>query len=250
MLERSRNLVVIATALVLSLAPIQNVLAQDSAEVETFFSRICGVIAVRFDASGETVPGGNIAAELWINCRAMDVNIVSFEFSVYGFQFGKEKILLDSQTVMENVDLGLNETMTYNYSFPVSTDVWGVTYTDLYLNYTVPNLSIPSFKSGFFTTLVRNTYLEELEDMFERLNQTYHELSETFWRSFKMDLTGDNLGSLNQTYWGLKQNYTSFAGSRSELENTRTVAVILGITTAFFVATTLYLIWRKPKDYW
>ncbi len=230
MLETSRNLIVIATALVLALAPIENISAQNPTEMEIFLSQKFGVIEVRFDATGETVPGENITVHLWMNSRAMDVTIVSFEFNIYGFEFGREKILLDSKMVMQNENLSVNEPQTHNYTVSLPADVWGATYTDLHLNYTIPNMSIPSYEHGFFTTIVRNTYLEELENTCEVLNQTYQEL--------------------NKTYWDLKQNYTSFQGNQSELENTRTVAIILGIATVFFVATTIYLIWRKPKEYW
>jgi len=48
---------------------------------------------------------------------------------------------------------------------------------------------------------------------------------------------------LNETYWSLK-------GSSNELGNTRTAVGILAVTTVFFVATTLYLVMRKPKESW
>jgi hypothetical protein len=36
----------------------------------------------------------------------------------------------------------------------------------------------------------------------------------------------------------------------NDLYGTRTVATILTITTVFFVATTLYLVMRRSRDYW
>jgi len=39
-------------------------------------------------------------------------------------------------------------------------------------------------------------------------------------------------------------------GSSNELGNTRMAVGILAITTVFFVATTLYLVMRKPKESW
>ena len=58
-----------------------------------------------------------------------------------------------------------------------------------------------------------------------------------------MNLTAESLALLNETYWGLK-------GSSNELGNTRMAVGILAITTVFFVATTLYLVMRKPKESW
>jgi hypothetical protein len=34
-----------------------------------------------------------------------------------------------------------------------------------------------------------------------------------------------------------------------DIGNTRSVATLLGVTTVFFVATTVYLVMKKPKDY-
>jgi hypothetical protein len=36
----------------------------------------------------------------------------------------------------------------------------------------------------------------------------------------------------------------------NELDNTRRVAVILAITTVFFVATTVFMVMRKPNESW
>jgi hypothetical protein len=60
---------------------------------------------------------------------------------------------------------------------------------------------------------------------------------------FQMNLTAESLARLNETYWGLK-------GSSNELGNTRMAVAILVVTTVFFVATTIYLVMRKPKEYW
>lgn len=249
MLGKSRSHYVFATLIILLLASIPNTLAQDSAHMVTFLSEKFAVIAVQFNATEETIPGNNITVDLWVNCRAMDVEKVCLKFTIYGFQFGRDKVLLANITVMKDKNLTVNEIITPNYTVPVPADVWYKTYTNLSLNYTIADESF-NYEMDFFTTTIRNTYLEELENKFESLNQTYQELNETFWKSFQMNLTEDNLASLNQTYWKLQQNYTSFQGEGSELENTRTVAIILGIATAIFVATTIYLIWRKPKQYW
>jgi hypothetical protein len=63
------------------------------------------------------------------------------------------------------------------------------------------------------------------------------------------NLNGD-FEQLNNTYWELQANYTSLTGNLGELDNTRRLSTILGVTTAFFVATTVYLVVRKPKEIW
>jgi hypothetical protein len=51
----------------------------------------------------------------------------------------------------------------------------------------------------------------------------------------------------------LAQTLNDLADAKNHYEgdigNTRSIATLLGVTTVFFVATTAYLIMRKPKDY-
>jgi hypothetical protein len=56
--------------------------------------------------------------------------------------------------------------------------------------------------------------------------------------------------NLNQSYWNLQGNYTSVQNSLGELDNTRRLSTILAITTVFFLATTVYIVVRRPRDYW
>jgi hypothetical protein len=39
-------------------------------------------------------------------------------------------------------------------------------------------------------------------------------------------------------------------GNLGELDNTRRLTTVLAITTVLFVATTVYLVMRKPKEIW
>ena len=114
MLGKSRSLCVITTVIILMLAFIPNTLAQNSAEMKTFLSEKLFGIAVRFDATRETIPGNNITVNLWINCRAMDVKKVSLKFKIYGFQFGRNEVLLANITVIKDTDLNLTDIKTKN----------------------------------------------------------------------------------------------------------------------------------------
>jgi hypothetical protein len=69
-----------------------------------------------------------------------------------------------------------------------------------------------------------------IQDDYKALNSSYWQLNTTY-------------EELNKTYWDIK-------GNSGELDSARSVAVILGITTAFFVITTIFLFTRKPKDHW
>lgn len=217
--------------------------------MQTFFSQDYAGISIKFNATRETIPSENITINLWINCTADCVNLDYLNITIYGFRYGREKILLNSKYVIEDTPLVFSHTSQHNYTVHIPSDVWDATYAELYLRYTIVDSPF-EYNPNFSITIVTNVYLEELENMLKSLNYTYWQLNQTFWKSFQMNLTEENLACLNQTYWELQQNYTSFQGSLSELENTRQAVIILVITTVFFVATTIYMIMRKPKQYW
>jgi hypothetical protein len=241
----------IFVTLFLTLALIQKTTAQISNEMQTFFSKDYTGISIKFNATRETVPGENITINLWIKCTADDVNVDYLNLSIYGFRYGKEEIQLKPISIIdESTSLIFNHTSQYNDTVHIPYDVWDRVNAEMYIQYTVVEPTPLKRNPTFWITLVRNTYLEELENKLKNLNYTYWQLNETFWESFQMNLTEENLASLNQTYWELQQNYTAFQGSLSELENTRRAVIILAITTIFFVATTIYVVMQKPKQYW
>ena len=249
-LKGLKALTTISVMLILTLALIQNTTAQTSDEMQTFFSKKYVGISIKFSATRETMPDENATINLWINCTAADVDVECLTLSIYGFRYGKEKILLKSVHEIESTfPLVFNHTKQYNYTVHIPYDVWDAIYAEMYIEYTVVDSTFEE-NPNFSITIVRNVYLEELENMFENLNYTYWQLNETFSGCFQMNLTKENLDCLNQTYWELQQNFTSVQGSLIELGNTRTAVIILAITTVFFVATTFYVVMRKPKQYW
>lgn len=244
-----RDLVTISVMMILVLAFVQNTIAQTSVEIQTFFSKDYAGISIKLNATQKTVPGENMTINLWINCTADGVNIDSLTLNIYGFKHGQEKTPLYSTHVIENCPLVFNNISQFNYTVHVPHDVWDATYADIHLRYSIKSSPF-EYDPNFSITVVRNIYLEELENKFESLNHTYWQLNETFWESFQMNLTKENLAGLNQTYQELQQNYTSFQGSLGELESTRQAVIILAITTVCFVGTTIYVVMRKPKQNW
>ncbi len=248
-LKKSKTAITISITLILALTLIQNITAQPSSEMQTFFSKDYAGISIKVNATGETVPGENITINLWINCTATYVTVDCLALSVYGFRYDREKIQLNSTDVIKNNALAPNNASQHNYTVLIPNDVWGTTYAELSLKYTIVDLYL-EYTPTFSITIVRNVYWEELENKFNSLNSTYWQLNQTFWESFQMNLSAENLARLNQTYCELQQNYTSLQGSLSELDNTRRAVIILAITTVSFVATTIYLLIRKPKQQW
>ncbi len=253
-LENPKSLITFLVTLTLALALIRNATAQSPSEMQTFFSKDYAGISIAVNATIETIPGGNTAIGLWINCTSAGVKVDYLNLSVYGFKSGKEKILLNFTCALPNAPISLNQTIEYNVSIP--NDVWGATYGELYLKYAIVDQPIER-NAGFHMTIVRNVYLEELEqqlkslnESYQQLNNTLEQLNQTFWESFQMNLSTENLAYLNKTYWELQHNYTALQGSLNELDNTRSAVAALAITTVIFVATTIYMIMRKPKQYW
>jgi hypothetical protein len=160
---------------------------------------------------------------------------------VYGFINGRQQVLLNSTTVMAAAPLQFNETTKFDDTIIVPADVWGITYGQISFRYAIKDLASTERNPGFPLTTVRNIHLENLESQLQSLNQSHNMLSEVFKK-------------LTTEYEKLNATYTELLDARAQDSNdlygTRTVATILTITTVFFVATTFYLVMRRPKDYW
>lgn len=255
-LKKLKALTALLVTMLLTLSTIRITTAQTSDEIQTFFSSDYAGISIQVNATREADPGENIAINLWLNCTADGVHVYYLNISIYGyrhFKYGLEKITLNFTCVLENIPLVYNHTSEYNYTVPIPSDVWDVTYAELCLKYAIKGLPL-EYNPFFPITTVRNVLWEELETLetqLKRLNQSYQQLNNTYWQ------LNSTYEQLNQTFWELQQNYTSLnqtywnlKGSMGELETTRNIMTVLAITTVFFVATTVYLVVRKPKQYW
>jgi hypothetical protein len=258
-MRKLRTVTSIFVMLILALTLVRSTTAQTPEEMETFFSNKYVGISIQVNATRETVPGANITITLLVNCTADDVNVDYLNLSVYGYkhvEYALEKDTLTSVCAIKQSPLAHHNASRHDYTIPVPSDVWDLTYAELHSKYTV--VSTPfGFDEAFSITTVRNVVWEELEKTLKLLNQTYQklnntywqlnstvqQLNQTFWQMFRMNLTAGSLARLNETYWSLK-------GSSNELGNTRMAVGVLAITTVFFVATTLYLVMRKPRERW
>ena len=258
-MRKLRTVTSIFVMLILALTLVKSTTAQTPEEMKTFFSSKYVGISIQVNATQETVPGANITIKLLANCTADDVYVDYLNLSVYGYkhiEYALEKNTLTSVCVIKQSFLVYHNASQHNYTIPVPSDVWDLTYAELHSKYTVGSAPF-GFDETFSITTVRNVLWEELEEKFKWLNETYQklnntywqlnstveQLNQTFWQIFQMNLTAESLARLNETYLGLK-------GSSNELGNTRMAVGILAITTVFFVATTLYLVMRKPRESW
>jgi len=217
--------------------------AQGTTEnIATFFDSEIPGIMVQVNATKETQPTQNITIMLSLTREAdVQVEVESFNLNVYGFLHDKDKVSMGS---ISDAGFTLDGTpRVYVDEFPVPENVSGSTYgefTIVYVTtYTVGtgHLELPyNLTIGFTMTNVENVYLKTIEEKLQNLTTTFEQLNQTFWESFQMNLTNENLAKLK--------------GSIVDLDNTRRLAVVLGIIAFFFVATTIYLVMQKPKQYW
>jgi len=205
--------------------------------MKTFFDSKIPGMKIQVNATAETQPAENITVMLSMKGLG-DVYVENFNLTVFGFLNGTYK------TMMRNItdsDIPLNNAMKeYNCTFKVPEQVWDVTYGEILLTYRAVlgglELRFPQLTYGFTMTHVENVYLKKLENDLKSWITSYQQLNSTFEQ-------------LLQNYTELQQNYTALQGSLNELDNTRRAVAILAITTIFFVATTLYVVMRKPKQY-
>jgi len=236
---RTDRIVVIMTLVsIMSLSFISSIRTQSADELKTFYSTNYPGISLRVDATNETDPGKNVTLKLWTNRTSQDVFYMEcFNMSVYGFKLsGPEEVVLYSTVLVSNEPLLFNWTIDQIYPVPVPSDVYGPVFCRLYIKYVIADEHVLR-NPDFVITSVRNIYYENLKNDFQQLNQSYQQLNESY-------------GQLNQTYWELQENYTNLQKSMTDLGNTRMLATVFLVTTVFFVATTLYLTLRKPRESW
>jgi hypothetical protein len=206
----------------LMFASISSLKAQASTEnMKTFLdSEILG-ITIQVNATAETQPNQNITAIVSLK-RQANIYVGYLNLSIFGFVNGTYKTLMHN---MADGDFSLDDTpRCYNCTFTVPEQVWDMTYGEIIMTYNATYNAYPmqttiryeNISSGFTMTHIENVYLANLQAQYDQL----------------------------------QQNYTSLQGHLTELDNTRSAVAVLAITSIFFVATTLYLMMRKPKDYY
>jgi hypothetical protein len=249
-MKTCRRVVVFLAVAFLSFSLFGSIRAQASQKaMQTFFnfdSPVLG-IEIQANATAEARPEENITVILNLTSLT-DVHINNFSLSIFGFLNGTDRILMANRSY---TDFWLNSTsQSYNCTFQVPDWISGKAYGEIELahsamfaNGTLVIIN-PGLVSGFYMTSIENVYLEELEQEYSNLTQQYGQLNQSYTN------LGHEFDNLTQLYEQLNRSYVGLQGSANELASTRQVTAVLGITTVIFVATTLYLALRKPKQYW
>ncbi|MEM2737922.1 MAG: hypothetical protein QXK93_02905 [Candidatus Bathyarchaeia archaeon] len=277
-MNKSRVIIALFACLSLLLASTYTVKTQTQLDdTETFFDSKISCVRLQVNATSRAKPPDNISVILSLTSLVTKVYVKTINLTIYGFVNGTEKIEIYSNASGKLV-LSKDSTVAFPHQVFVQENVYGVIYGEIYLEYdaTVKDelgreLPYPFQGTiGFVLTRVENVYLESLEEeleslkeqlqslgdqlnstqtMLEELQNELSELNRTFTECFGKNLTREELLNINQTLWQLQNDYESLKGVKSELDGTRTAIIFLAVVAVFFVATTLYLVLRKPKSY-
>ncbi|MBS7621993.1 hypothetical protein KEJ32_07790, partial [Candidatus Bathyarchaeota archaeon] len=144
--------------------------------MQTFFnSKLLGM-KIEVDATAKTQPNANITFVVSLTPEAdITIKIKSFNFTVYGFINGTERVKL--YTNMSN-DFELTNIKHYNGSFQIPENICGITQGEIYLTYNVTmkdplggthSYPISDITLSFAMTYVEDVYRKLLEEQLKNI---------------------------------------------------------------------------------
>jgi len=233
-----KKLVTISIITLLALAIVPRAYSQIT--TKTFYNYTQANLTIEIMGPEEANPGDNITISIHVNSSADNLRVKYLYLVIYDFQSGKAKKLIANLTYIKlpGYELNYNQTLDKSYGVTINNDAWDIMYGEVFCEWVIKGTVTERYEipgHGFIMTYVRNVEMEDLKQQLDDVKAAYDELL-------------NNYTKLNQTYWDLKVNKTS--GIETALSNARLAMIILVVTTVFFIATTLYLMVKKPKEYW
>jgi len=237
---KGKKLMVTAILTIFVLALIPKSYTQEDNQIQTFYHHDEAGLVIEIQAPSNTIPDREINVSVSVYCYAEGISINYLIIKIFGFKEGREKLPIETITYVDtNEGTGYNpqynETETQTYKIDIPFDVWGITYGEVSCQWKFGGHIYNIRDNGFVMTYVQNVKMEELKEQLSNKAMEY----EALWKNYT---------ELNQTYWDLKINQTS--SMEMELSNARLAMVILIAITVFFIATTLYLMVKRPREYW
>lgn len=234
----NKKIAAIIVLMIFALSLTPKAYAQESSDIRTFYHHDEAGLVIEVEAPANVEPGQAINVSVSFYCYAKNLSVYYLFVTIYDFKSGQEKNPIGTVKPVEQgigYDPKYNETYTRIYEIEISENVWDITYGEISCEWEFGGHTFYIHDDGFVMTYVKNV---EMEDLIEQLANKTQEC-DTLWQNYTQ---------LNQTYWDLKGNQTS--GTEVDLSNTRVAMIVFIITTVFFVATTLYLTLKKPREYW
>jgi hypothetical protein len=216
-------------------------------------------LKIHIENPAEAYPNQNLTINLTAEASAkLMINYIAIELYTFNSSTMNGENFTSIEFVNYSTPLLLPGSLSsYKASFDAAVPVsaFNVVYARLNLTWTEGFGTVESStyarQTTFIMASVYNPELERLRDLLPKLqkqnailrrNVTY--MNDSLTQALN-DLTDMN-NTLTQAFNNLTDATSRYQG---DIGNTRTVATVLGVTTVFFVATTVYLTMKKPKDY-
>jgi predicted nucleic acid-binding Zn-ribbon protein len=224
--------------------------------------------ALTFNSTYESRYNVSVPNEVWGPIYAE----LQFKYTIHGTEFADEPSFAITtvrnvnyeqlQRDFEQLQANFNQ-LNASYNLLNST-YWTIkalyaqlnaSYEELNSQFTAKSASYEQLQQNFNKLSETYSQLEssygQLEDLYAKLNAVYNELTQNY-TGLDQNYTelNQNYTILNATYAKLDDNFTSLQGSLDEAAGTRQVTLVLGVMTALFVGTTVFLLIRKPKQYY
>jgi hypothetical protein len=215
-------------------------------------------LKIHIENPAEAYPSQNLKINVTAEAAAkLTVNYIAIELYTFNSSTMNGENFTSIEVVNYSTPLFLPGGLSpYEASFvalvPVS--AFNVVYAKLILVWTEIGTeeSTPvQRQTTFIMASVYNPELERLRDLLPKLQKQNAILrrnvtcmNDSLAQALN-DLTDIN-NTLTQAFNNLTDATSRYQG---DIGNTRTVATVLGVTTVFFVATTVYLTMKKPRDY-
>jgi hypothetical protein len=189
-------------------------------------------------------PGETVNFTVILSSKVEQIHVDYLRINITGFLGENQTINISSFSDINDVTLFYGDSASYNYTVVIPEDakwlVQGTFWAEWYIEGVPPDRkSLPPVSHSLM--FITDVYYRELEQRISELQQEFDALNSSY-----IELK-NNYTALNSTYYEM---FKELESSKGELGTVRQLAVIFGVTTAFFVITTLYLFKRRPEQVW
>jgi hypothetical protein len=219
---------------------MHDVNANSSDQIHTYnYTPIPNDLTVEIRNPSEAYPNQTINVNVTVKAL---VNLTINQVAIELYTFNDSKFYDVTYVNRESqVALSGGKSLNKTCNFTIHEQASNIVYGKLILEWTkkgTEGWETIGKEPTFIMAYLKNSELEKLRSKVPELEKENNELK-------------GNVTDLNNTLTELLNNLTDLENRyEGELGGTRSVMIILAITTIFFVATTAYLFIRKPKQYW
>ncbi|MEM3735693.1 MAG: hypothetical protein QXH40_03750 [Candidatus Bathyarchaeia archaeon] len=205
-----------------------------NAEVRVYRYSFAG-IEVFLENPSEIYPNQTITIDVATKALTnLTISWMWIEFYTFHNSTTEETMFYNITHILTTVTLSYSQWVNGTYEVPIPEYAVNVVYGRMVLKWAVSGTEETTTyerKLTFIMGYLKSLELEKLRNEVERLEG-------------ENALLRENLTELLNNLAEIKNRY------EGELNGTRSTVTVLAITTIFFLATTAYLVLRKPREYW